>query len=146
MIRRTSVDELRTRAGDLVVEAAAATGLVADVQWQWLLDLEDAGALICLVLEVDGALEGYLVACCGPEFWNTSSSCQTLSLYVRKAFRWRWGKALIRRAVEIAGQRGVATFRIGVLPRSRLHRLATALAFEEQAVYLEVQPTAWLRH
>lgn len=136
MIRATTLSELRAHPA-LIAAAAAETDSHKDVQWQHLEALDVVGALLLLGVEVAGELVGYAAATVGPEFWGDEINCGTLSLFVRREHRGRWGLPLLRELARVAADRGAQRLRVQVRPGSRLERLLRLAGFAAQAVALE---------
>ncbi|MGB0964455.1 MAG: GNAT family N-acetyltransferase [Mycobacterium sp.] len=127
MIRESSVQEIRERGAALIAAAAEDTGSDGDVQWYALEHLANAGLLVVLVIEVDGELVGHCACAFGPDFWSSSPSLTTVSIFVQPEHRPAWGMQLLRRLVQEARERG-AVARVQVNPDTQAHRLVSALS------------------
>lgn len=137
MIRTTTLAELRDRGAELIAAAAKETGSPGVVQWQHLQALEQIGVLLLLAVEVDGALVGYCCAAVGPELWDGTRSCMTLSLFVQPEHRGRWGRQLIERTAAAGAERDAPLLRVQAIPDSRLTRLLVRLGFRARSVAFE---------
>jgi len=121
---------------DLIAAAAQATGVPADVQWQHLEACEDAGTLVVLAVDI-GEIVGFAVAVVGPEFFRAGLSCTTLSIFVHRAHRWRWGLRLLL-ALRRSAAAHQAKFRLQAIPDSRLAVVAAkVLGMQAVAVTFE---------
>lgn len=145
MIRGTTLAELRANPA-LIAAAAAETGSHGPVNWKQLAALDTVDALLLLAVEVDGALVGYACAAIGPEFWGPEINCGTLSLFVQREHRGRWGLPLVRELASVSAARGAARLRVQVIPGSRLERLLCLHGFEARAVALEVGNMQYTAH
>jgi len=142
VIREGSLAELRARGGELFAAAAAETGVVGAVRWDVFESYEQAGVLVVLLVADDLELVGWCGAVVSPELFGEQTSFVTLTLFVRRDHRGRFGRALLRAIRAAAADHGADVLRVQAVPGSRLERLlrregltARSVAYEERTMH-----------
>jgi GNAT superfamily N-acetyltransferase len=142
VIRPIRLAELRRRGGGLFALAAAETGVRGEVHWPLLERLEASDMLLLLAIEeAGGQLLGYSCTVISDELFSRLISATTLSVFVRREHRGRWGRVLLRSLIADAQKNGADFVRVQAVAGSRLERLLPRLLPGEG---LRRESSAWV--
>jgi L-amino acid N-acyltransferase YncA len=122
VIRPATLAEVRARCDALFCESAAETGVTGEVQWDLFESMDEAGALVLLVVDLDGEIVGYCCAAVSRELFSADTSCTTLSVFILQPHRGHT-LGLLRALVEEADRRGAHVVRFQAVAGSDFERM-----------------------
>jgi len=138
MIRVGTLNDLTARGGHLLAAAAKETGIGAVPDEALIRHVDELGLLLVLLVEHEGKLVGYALACLEPEVWRIMRCCACWSVYVQPDRRGTYGAPLIRKLIQAGREAGADLVRVPARYGERHCRMLERLGMVPRSVAYEM--------